>query len=54
MSTVLCNIVGLPYEFRNHHSKGFQPPFHPRDRFTDDTVCTIGMADALLSGADSA
>jgi ADP-ribosylglycohydrolase len=52
LGTILGDIVGSPYEFRNHRSKAFQPLFHPRARFTDDTVCTIGVADALLSGGD--
>lgn len=53
LGTVIGDIVGSPYEFRNHRSKSF-PLFHPRSRFTDDTVCTIGVADALLAGGDPA
>ena len=53
LGTIIGDIVGSPYEFRNHRSKSF-PLFHPRSRFTDDTVCTIGVADALLAGGDPA
>jgi ADP-ribosyl-[dinitrogen reductase] hydrolase len=28
------------------------PLFHPKARFTDDTVCTVAVADALTQGAD--
>ena len=53
LGTLIGDLVGSPYEFRNHRSKSF-PLFHPRSRFTDDTVCTIGVADALLSGGNPA
>lgn len=54
LGTLIGDIVGSVYEFRNHRSKHFQPLFHPRARFTDDTVCTVGVADALLTGGDPA
>lgn len=54
LGTVIGDIVGSVYEFRNHRSKHFQPLFHPRARFTDDTVCTVGIADALLTGGEPA
>lgn len=46
---ILGDIVGSPYEFdRGNKSKDF-PLFSPRSEFTDDTVMTIAIADALMS-----
>ena len=45
---VLGDIIGSPYEFdRSGKTKDF-PLFLPQSRFTDDTVMTIAVADALL------
>ena len=46
---ILGDIIGSPYEFdRSPKVKDF-PLFSPASRFTDDTVMTIGVADAFLS-----
>lgn len=47
LGTIIGDIVGSVYEFNNFKSKGFEPFFHERARFTDDTVCTVAIADAL-------
>ena len=52
LGAVVGDIVGSVYEFNNYRAKDFQPFFHPKAFFTDDTVCTIAVADALLSGKD--
>jgi ADP-ribosylglycohydrolase len=52
LGTVIGDIIGSVYEFRNHRSKGFSPLFHSQARFTDDTVCTVAIADALVSVTD--
>jgi len=52
LGTVIGDIIGSVYEFKNHRHKDFEPLFHPRARFTDDTVCTVAVADALVRGAD--
>ena len=45
---ILGDIIGSPYEFdRSGKTKDF-PLFVPQSRFTDDTVMTIAVADALL------
>ena len=45
---VLGDIIGSPYEFdRSSKTKVF-PLFVPQSRFTDDTVMTLAVADALL------
>lgn len=48
LGAVCGDMVGAPYEFKNTKNYDFKL-FPPRSRFTDDTVCTIGVADALLS-----
>lgn len=50
LGTVIGDIIGSVYEFKNHRSKNFEPLFHPQARFTDDTVCTVAIADALVRG----
>jgi ADP-ribosylglycohydrolase len=52
LGTVIGDIIGSVYEFKNHRSKNFDPLFHPQARFTDDTVCTVAIADALVRGTD--
>lgn len=43
------DIIGSVYEHRPIKTKDF-PLFHPHCRFTDDTVLTIAIANAILTG----
>lgn len=52
LGSVIGDIIGSVYEFKNHRSKNFDPLFHRQARFTDDTVCTVAIADALVRGTD--
>lgn len=52
LGTLIGDIIGSAYEFSNFKGKKFVPLFHPKARFTDDTVCTVAVADALTQGAD--
>ncbi len=48
---ILGDIIGSPYEFdRGDKTKDF-PLFNEDSEFTDDSVMTIAVADAMLSGA---
>lgn len=50
---ILGDMIGSPYEFdRSGKTKTF-PLFCPASRFTDDTVMTIAVADALLDTVPS-
>lgn len=49
LGAIIGDIVGSVYEFDNHRAKTFDPFFHPRAFYTDDTVCTIAVADALIN-----
>lgn len=44
------DIIGSVYEKANYRAKDFEPLFHPKARFTDDTVCIVAVADALVNG----
>ena len=45
---ILGDIIGSPYEFdRGNKTKEF-PLFHPHAKYTDDTVMTVAVADALM------
>jgi ADP-ribosylglycohydrolase len=49
IGAIIGDIVGSVYEFRNYRAKDFQPLFHRGAFFTDDTVCTVAVADALVN-----
>ncbi len=53
LGALIGDIVGSIYEWHNHRSKVF-PLFGPGCDYTDDSVCTVALADALLTGADPA
>ena len=48
LGSIIGDVVGSVYEFNNYRAKNFAPFFHPEAGFTDDTVCTVAVADALL------
>lgn len=54
LGTIIGDIIGSAYEFSGYKGKDFKPLFHPKSRFTDDTICTVGIAQALLDNADPA
>jgi len=49
LGAIAGDIIGSRYEHHNIRSKEF-PLFDERCRFTDDTVHTVALAEALLSG----
>jgi ADP-ribosylglycohydrolase len=53
LGALIGDIVGSIYEWDNHRSKDF-PLFGAGCDYTDDSVCTVALADALLTGADPA
>jgi ADP-ribosyl-[dinitrogen reductase] hydrolase len=54
IGTIIGDIIGSAYEFSGYKCKTFKPLFHPKSGFTDDTICTAGIAQALLDKADPA
>lgn len=46
------DIIGSVFEKRNHKSKTFEPLFQPLAKFTDDTVCIVAIAEALVTGTN--
>ena len=53
LGAIAGDIIGSPYEAQPIKSKDF-PLFGAGSRFTDDTVCTLGVAHALMSDGDFA
>lgn len=51
LGAIIGDIVGSPYEFANTKDPRF-PLFSERSSFTDDTICTVAVADAILNGSD--
>jgi len=54
LGTIIGDIVGSVFEFNNYKATDFNPFFHPDAFFTDDTICTIAIADSLLNNRDPA
>lgn len=53
VGAIIGDIVGSRFEHHNYKSKNFTLD-HPDCRFTDDTVLTVAITDALLNGGDYA
>ena len=51
IGTIIGDIVGSRFEFHNTNSIDFEL-FTPECSFTDDTICTVAVADALLRDED--
>ncbi len=51
IGAITGDIIGYTYEFDNAGRYDFDP-FPARPDFTDDTVLTVAIADAILSGRD--
>lgn len=51
LGAIIGDIVGSPYEFANTSNPHF-PLFSKRSSFTDDTICAVAVADALVRGTD--
>jgi ADP-ribosylglycohydrolase len=49
LGAIVGDIIGVPYEFNNIKTTSF-PLFHGRTRFSDDTVMTVAVAEALMDG----
>ncbi len=52
IGAIAGDIIGSVYEFRAMKTRDFTPLFHPEARFTDDTVLTVAVADALMHDLD--
>jgi ADP-ribosylglycohydrolase len=51
LGTIIGDIVGSRFEFDNVRSVEFDL-FTGEGSFTDDTICTVSVADAILNGKD--
>ena len=51
LGAIIGDIVGSRYEFNPTNDYNFQL-FSEKCSFTDDTICTVAVADALLKGRD--
>lgn len=51
IGAIIGDIVGSRFEFNNTHDYNFQI-FHPACSYTDDTICTVAIADAILRDID--
>lgn len=51
IGAIIGDIVGSDYEFNNTSDYNF-PLFAEGSDFTDDTICTVAVADAVLNNTD--
>lgn len=51
IGAIIGDIVGSRFEFCNTQDANFEL-FSPECSFTDDTICTVAIADAILNGVD--
>lgn len=49
MGAIIGDIVGSRFEFNNTNRMDFEL-FTPECDYTDDTICTVAIADAILNG----
>lgn len=49
LGAIFGDIIGSIYEGSEVKDIDFYPLIHPKCHFTDDTVCSIGIVDALVS-----
>jgi ADP-ribosylglycohydrolase len=47
IGVIAGDIIGSVYEFTKHKSYDFQPLFHVKSKFTDDTVCTLAVMKSI-------
>lgn len=52
LGAIIGDIVGSRFEFNNAKSYYFGPLFTKECQFTDDTICTVAIADAILNGSE--
>jgi ADP-ribosylglycohydrolase len=56
LGAIAGDVIGSVYEGKKawlwSRTARFEPLFHPRARFTDDTVLTVAVADSILHGGD--
>ena len=52
LGAITGDIVGSVYEWNNIKYKKFEPLFSPRAFFTDDTILTVALMDAILNDRD--
>ena len=52
LGAIAGDLIGSIYEGSNVKTPDFWPLFDAECRFTDDTVLTVAVADAILTGAD--
>jgi ADP-ribosylglycohydrolase len=50
LGAVIGDIVGSVYEWNNVKAKDFGPLFDEKASYTDDTICTMAVAEALVNG----
>jgi ADP-ribosylglycohydrolase len=56
LGAIAGDIIGSVYEgklaWQSARTPHFRPLFHPKSRFTDDTVLTVAVAESILRGGD--
>lgn len=48
LGVIAGDIIGSKYEFSKVKRYDFEPLFHPKSKYTDDTICTTAVMKAIL------
>lgn len=51
LGAIIGDVIGSRFEFHNHFSKEFDL-FTDSNTLTDDTICTIAIADCFMNGSE--
>ena len=51
LGAIIGDIAGSRYEFNSTNDYHFEM-FSQENGYTDDTICTVAVADAILKGRD--
>lgn len=51
LGVIAGDIIGSKYEFSKVKRYDFEPLFHPKSKYTDDTICTTAVMKSILKNA---
>ncbi|UTP72769.1 ADP-ribosylglycohydrolase family protein [Alteromonas sp. LMIT006] len=51
LGVIAGDIIGSKYEFSKIKRYDFEPLFHPKSKYTDDTICTTAVMKSILDNS---
>lgn len=53
LGVIVGDMIGSKYEFSKIKRYDFEPLFHPKSKYTDDTICTTAVMKSILDNSCS-